>query len=98
MSILLLITIVARPAFYIGYFGYYKWNIDEIIEKYCVNKELPQLQCNGKCHLMKTLAITQVSEDAEHPISINIAEAFIFVYYQDVAINWRFFFKGNSFF
>ena len=26
---------------------------DFIIEKFCINKEKPELQCNGKCHLNK---------------------------------------------
>ena len=30
-------------------------NQSEIIELFCINKEQPQLQCNGKCHLAKEL-------------------------------------------
>ena len=30
-------------------------NISEITELFCVNKEKPQLQCNGKCHLVTQL-------------------------------------------
>ncbi len=30
---------------------------DYIVEVLCINKEEPELQCNGKCHLKKQLAI-----------------------------------------
>jgi hypothetical protein len=47
----------------LGYVAYFELNIDYIIETYCVNKEKPQLQCNGKCHLAKQL--TLVAADTE---------------------------------
>lgn len=31
------------------------WNQPELAEKYCVNKDRPELQCDGKCYLKKTL-------------------------------------------
>lgn len=34
---------------------HYFFNKTEIIELFCVNKEKPQLQCNGKCHLAQEL-------------------------------------------
>jgi hypothetical protein len=33
----------------------YELNKARITELYCVNKERPQLMCNGKCHLAKQL-------------------------------------------
>ncbi len=47
-----------RPVYYLGQCTYYELNIDTIIQKYCVNKDKPKLQCNGKCHLAKQLQIT----------------------------------------
>jgi len=44
----------------------YVVNYEYISKVLCVNKEKPQLKCNGKCHLMKELA--KASED-EKPIS-----------------------------
>ena len=29
---------------------------DWIIEKFCINREKPEMQCNGKCHLEKQLS------------------------------------------
>lgn len=34
----------------------WKMNQAEIIQKHCENRSKPQMACNGKCHLRKTLA------------------------------------------
>ncbi len=43
---------------------YYQLNIDYIIENYCINKNKPELQCNGKCHLAKQLTAIDNSDDS----------------------------------
>lgn len=61
----------------------YVVNYDYISQVLCVNKEKPQLQCNGKCHLMKELA---KASDDEKPISdkkITVKEIEI-LFYQEV--------------
>jgi hypothetical protein len=44
----------------------YAVNYDYISKVLCINKDKPELKCNGKCHLMKELA--KASED-DKPIS-----------------------------
>ena len=44
----------------------YVVNYEYITKSLCVNKEKPQMQCNGKCHLMKELA---KAAETEKPIS-----------------------------
>lgn len=44
----------------------YVFDYEYISEVLCINKEKPELHCNGKCHLMKELA--KASED-EKPSS-----------------------------
>jgi hypothetical protein len=44
----------------------YVVNYDYITKTLCVNKAKPQMQCNGKCHLMKELA---KATESEKPIS-----------------------------
>jgi len=34
----------------------YVFNYDYIVKELCENKAKPEMQCNGKCHLMKELA------------------------------------------
>lgn len=64
--------------YYVGQLVYYELNIDYIIETYCINKEKPELQCNGKCHLAKQLQLTKSSDNNK---SVNILiEAFFPVY------------------
>lgn len=61
---------------------YYQLNIDYIVEKYCVNKERPRLNCNGKCYLMSQMkAKTQPS--GEKSDTIIITEAFIPLFFQE---------------
>lgn len=38
-------------------YAYYKLDPIGFIEKLCVNKETPELQCNGKCQLMMVSGI-----------------------------------------
>lgn len=62
ISIILLCTFTAsiiRPVIpYLEYFIDY----DYIVEVLCINKEEPEIQCNGKCHLKKQLAIVAQEE------------------------------------
>ena len=48
----------------------YLVNVSEITELFCVNKEKPQLQCNGKCHLATQLVETEKDEN-ESPFTSN---------------------------
>jgi len=56
---------VLRPIIPIVDYGI---NYNFIVKELCENKEKPELQCNGKCHLAKELA--KASEN-EKPISQN---------------------------
>lgn len=58
IAILMLLALSFRPVFYLGQVTYYELNIDYIVQNYCVNKDKPKLQCNGKCHLAKQLQLT----------------------------------------
>lgn len=42
----------------------YSLNKDFIVEFFCVNKDKPQLQCNGKCHLAEQLK--KMGDDSEN--------------------------------
>ena len=34
----------------------YQVNLERIVEEFCINKDKPELECNGKCHLAEQLA------------------------------------------
>lgn len=80
---ILLIAFSFRPIYYVSNVLYYQLNIDYIIENYCVNKEKPELQCNGKCHLAKQLAVVNTSTDDDSSKAIiNLFESFFPVFSQ----------------
>lgn len=96
-SYILLFSLVLRPMYNIGYVAYFELNIDYLIETYCVNKEKPELQCNGKCHLATQL--TNNTQDASNETSyINtLFETFVPVYFQTNTINFTFHFQNSNF-
>lgn len=89
--ILLLFVFSLRPAYYLGCLGYYGLNIDTIIEQYCINKETPELHCDGKCYLAQQLNKASDSDENNSNKFLNVIfESFIPVYistYQDIKFN-----------
>ncbi|MDG4716258.1 hypothetical protein [Winogradskyella marincola] len=67
---------------FVGNVLYYQLNIDYIIETYCVNKEKPELQCNGKCHLAKQLSATKTTDKNGKAI-LNLSDSFFPVFSQE---------------
>ncbi len=52
-------------------FVLYKINQAKITELFCINKDKPELQCNGKCHLKEVIK-EQQKEKKELPFSTNL--------------------------
>jgi hypothetical protein len=50
----------------------YVVNQDYIAEFLCINKDKPELECNGKCHLKKELQKTQ--EDTQQSFNVNLED------------------------
>lgn len=48
----------------------YVLNQEYIAEILCINKNKPELKCNGKCHLAKQLEKQQ--EDPQHALSVSM--------------------------
>ena len=57
-----------------SYFTYqYHFNNKEFTEKYCVNKDKPELKCNGKCELSKIAkAAEQEQKNTKHSSDLDI--------------------------
>ncbi len=81
-SYILLLTLVLRPLYTIGYIAYFELNIDYIVATYCENKAKPQLQCNGKCHLADQLALSTTTNSSNDLAFNALHEAFLPVYFQ----------------
>lgn len=48
----------------------YVLNQDYIAEFLCINKDKPELQCNGKCHLVKEIEKQQENESKSLRVSL----------------------------
>lgn len=90
-AILLFIAFSFRPAYQIAEIGYYELNIDYIIKNYCVNKDKPEMHCNGKCYLNKQLNKLRVPGiDKTSP---SISDSFLPVFFQEAfkySFDWKF--------
>ena len=47
--------------------SFYQFNKQYITENYCINKEKPELKCDGKCHMKKMLKKSKESEQESFP-------------------------------
>jgi hypothetical protein len=45
--------------------GNYVINKQEIVDRFCINKERPEMQCDGKCYLAKQLRAEKDKKDRE---------------------------------
>lgn len=79
IAYIILCTILIRPLISITMISYYNLNISEIIDRYCINTDKPELKCNGKCYLSKQLK--QLDNTADDKGSINYSELFTIVYF-----------------
>lgn len=66
IALLFVFTINFKSFITINYF----FNQTEIAELFCINKEKPQLQCEGKCHLATELSKVDI-EDEQLPFNQN---------------------------
>ncbi len=82
LILLLALFMLVKPSFPIID---YVVNYEYISKELCENKAKPELQCNGKCHLMKELA---KASEAEKPLSSNKKDnskhEIEVVFYQDI--------------
>ncbi|MEC3906234.1 hypothetical protein VOI54_04345 [Tamlana sp. 2201CG12-4] len=81
-SYILFFSLALRPLYNVGYVAYFELNIDYIIETYCKNKEKPEIQCNGKCHLATQLASNLPDNSTDSSYFGAFFEAFMPVYFQ----------------
>ncbi|WP_298148660.1 hypothetical protein [Flavobacterium sp.] len=64
----------------------YILNYQYIVENLCVNREKPQLSCNGKCHLAKEIAKEVDSEQSSNDSSKKESKGFFETLYYLPAI------------
>lgn len=82
-----------RPAYYVGQLVYFELNLNEIIQKYCVNKDKPEFKCNGKCQLAQQLQETSNENDDNSKALSVLQESFLPVF---ISKNQVYTFTNNS--
>ena len=79
LSILALLTFVYIQTFNSMVWMNYEINKSQIIEKFCVNKEKPEMHCEGTCHMKKMM----LSKDKEKE-----TEALVFLPEINLFLDW----------
>jgi hypothetical protein len=54
------------------FIGFYAVDKEGFIQKYCSNKDKPEMHCDGKCKLMDTIEYN--SEDENTPLNVIVPE------------------------
>lgn len=57
--------------------GYYMIDTGSFVEVFCVNKDTPELKCNGKCEMAK---LTSQNDDADKPGKIDFLNKTVTLY------------------
>ncbi|QCX39488.1 hypothetical protein FF125_13960 [Aureibaculum algae] len=52
----------------------YNLNYDYIAKVLCINKDEPELKCNGKCHLAKEIKKTLPSDNQDKPSGLPVID------------------------
>ncbi|WP_405266718.1 hypothetical protein [Cellulophaga sp. Ld12] len=82
--IIIAILICLKPTFPLME---YVFNYDYISEVLCINKEKPELNCNGKCYLMTKLAEESKANDANKKTPIENAFSLVYFSVDNSTIN-----------
>ena len=62
LSILLALAVLSQTMINVGIEVYYQLNKQYISQQLCINKNQPQLHCNGHCYLVKQLKAVEHRE------------------------------------
>ena len=65
-AIVLTFSIIAQGMINLALCAYYQVNKQEIIAKFCVNKNRPMMHCDGQCYLGKQLKKAEENEKRQN--------------------------------
>ena len=89
LTVLLFLKVLVSPILFLDY----ELRKDYIIQNYCVNKERPELHCDGKCYLSQRIQQAQ-AQDEQRATNQFISELFSL---ETVEINTFFSFTMGDF-
>lgn len=62
MSIVLILLLSAQCLIQLGFVASYQFNKEYIVKSFCKNRDIPEMNCEGKCFLKKRLADAEKHE------------------------------------
>jgi len=65
IAFLIILSLISAHFSKLYVFAGFELNRSYIAEKLCINKNKPELNCHGKCFLMKKLAETEKKQESE---------------------------------
>lgn len=80
---MMLVLITATSLQQLSILSMYWLTQDYITEKFCVNKDKPELQCNGKCH-MKDMVAENTEKDNQ---TMSHVENILPVFYTELCVD-----------
>ena len=80
LLLVIAIVICIKPIFP---FMEYAFNYDYISKVLCINKDKPELNCNGKCYLMSKLAEESKSKEDNNK-SIPLEHSFSLLFFEEI--------------
>ena len=83
--LIIAIFIIGRPALpVVDYIFNYKY----ITTQLCVNRDRPELHCNGKCYLMKAMADTAAKDRQEKKGNLMGGYKLPLLYFENCILQW----------
>jgi len=79
----LLAFVTASLKQYYPYLDYYI-NKKYIVENFCVNKDKPEMGCEGKCHLKKQLEKTNPENNSDLPVPPSNNEETLVLFFEPI--------------
>ncbi len=94
IAYVLLFFMVLNLSSYIAIKVYHQACNDYITTYFCVNKDKPELHCNGKCHINKLIKAANIQKNQ----SINTLSSILFEYLpcQIFSINYQYGYKDKE--
>ncbi|MEM6813016.1 MAG: hypothetical protein AAF600_01325 [Bacteroidota bacterium] len=98
ISITLIITLHAQPVANGVVVLDFLLNQEYIKEFLCINKERPEVACNGKCYLMQQLKETQKKKEKDIPVLWSSRLEFILMSFEEEQIEAQKIIRKETFF
>ena len=91
VAITLLLCVTYGPLYQLGFTAYYILNLEQIIDRFCVNKDQTITKCNARCYLSEQLSIVDSPE--EHREAKGIATILVLfpLYFELLKTDWHLF-------